>query len=158
MENNKEPKSIEEMKSEWDKFADSSFSILKASALSELKGGLYVLKLVPVMNKEGEVIRMKYEAISFENKIEIESALEWIMENKGEGEESEMDEPYFMISQRPPNHRFFESILARRIGKPTDEVKVETTVTHVYTSASQRAMAKLKKGEAVASPYTPFGK
>ena len=158
MNENKESKSIEEMKGEWDKFADSSFSILKASALAELRGGLYVLKLVPVLNKEGEVVRMKYETISWENRVEIENALEWIMDNKGEGEESEMNEPYFMISQRPPNHRFFESILARRIGKPTDEVKVETTVTHVYTSASQRAMAKLKEGQAVASPYTPFGK
>lgn len=154
MDDTKEPKSIEEMKGEWDKFADDSFPILKTSALTELKGGLYILKLVPVLNKEGEVVRMKYETIPFSNKDEIENALNWIMENG-----NKMNEPYFIISQRQPNHKFFESILARRIGKPTDEVKVETTVTHVYTSASQRAMAKLQKNKEgeILSPFTPFG-
>lgn len=153
-ENDKSEKSIEEMKGEWDKFADDSFPVLKASALAELKGGLYVLKLVPVLNKDGEVTRMKYETVPFSNKEEIEKALNWIMENG-----NTMEEPYFLLSQRAPNHRFFESILARRIGKPTDEVKVETTVTHVYTSASERAMAKLKKNSEgkIESPFTPFG-
>lgn len=130
----KTPRSRDEAKQALDDFSAGVFPIIKATALAELIGGLYIMELVPITNKQGEVVGTKYEKIPHDNTDKIEKAVNYILAN---GNNLEPESSYFILSQREPSHKFWESLVARWAGKPVEEVKVEQSVHH-HTDALKR--------------------
>ena len=141
----------ETAKKEWDNFTYEVLPILKLTALSELKGGTYLMRLELIENKKGEIIDKKYVPINWDDIEMITVAINWILENPDRM--SEIGSPFFMVSQRQPKHNFFESLLSRGIGKPTDELKIEHNV-HTFSEAVERAkeLRKTKLGAAGSTP------
>lgn len=129
----------ETAKQEWDDFTYETLPILKLTALSELKGGNYLMKLKLILDKKGEIVDKKYVPVDWESIEEVLLGINWILENKDK--ESEVGDPFFYVSQRAPKHNFFESLLSRGIGKPTDEIKIEHNV-HTFAEAVKRAKDK----------------
>lgn len=130
----KPPRSRDEAKQALDDFSSVVFPIIKATALSELTGGLYVMELVPIKDRKGEVIDTKYVKIPHDDTEKIEEAVNYILAN---GNNLEADSPYFILGQREPSHKFWESLVARWAGKPVEEVKIEQSIHH-HTDALKR--------------------
>lgn len=136
----------EELKSDFDSFVEKVLPQAKLVAYSELVGGNYLMKLEQKFNAAGDVVSEKYVNIEWDNKEELTNALNSLLENKN----NEVGDEYLIISQRPPSHRFWESLMARTIGKPIDQMKVEQNV-NMYAETVANAKKKIKEGAVVAS-------
>jgi len=130
----KPTKSEAELKQDFDAFVEQALPTAKLVALSELQGGNYLLKKEYKLNSQGDIVSEKYVPIPWENKEEILTAINHLLSN----ETHELGDEYYMLSQRPPSHRFWESLLARTIGKPIEQVKSEVNINN-YSETLQRA-------------------
>lgn len=141
-------KTEEELKSDFDAFVEKVLPQAKIVAYSELIGGNYLMKKEYKLNGQGDIISEKYVVIPWTDVEEITKALNYLL-NKEDGA-SDLGDDYYMISQRAPSHRFWESLLARTIGKPIEQMKVEQNV-NMYAETVANARKRIKDGEAVAS-------
>jgi len=132
----------EELKSDFDSFVEKVLPQAKLVAYSELVGGNYLMKLEQKFNEAGDVVSEKYVNIPWDNLEEITNALNHLLENVNNG----VSDEYLIISQRPPSHRFWESLMARTIGKPIEQMKVEQNV-NMYAETVANAKKKIKEGQ-----------
>lgn len=132
----------EELKSDFDSFVEKVLPQAKLVAYSELVGGNYLMKLEQKFNTAGDVVSEKYVHIPWDNLVEITAALNSLLEN----ERNNVGDEFLIISQRPPSHRFWESLMARTIGKPIDQMKVEQNV-NMYAETVANAKKKIKEGQ-----------
>jgi len=139
-------KSEAELKKEFDAFVEQALPIAKVVALSELIGGNFLMKKEFKLNGKGDIVSEKYVQIPWENTEEIIAATNAILNN----ESNELGDDYFLLSQRAPSHRFWESLLARTIGKPIEQMKVEQNV-NMYAETVENARKRLKSGNAIQS-------
>jgi len=139
-------KSEEELKADFDSFVEQVLPQAKLVAYSELVGGNYLMKLEQKFNTAGDVVSEKYVQIPWENAEEVTSALNKLLEAKG----NEVGDEFIIISQRAPSHRFWESMMARTIGKPIDQMKVEQNV-NMYSETVANAKKRVQEGVPVAS-------
>lgn len=139
-------KTEEELKSEFDSFVEKVLPQAKLVALSELVGGNYLMKKEYKLNSQGDITNEKYVVIPWENVEEVTTALNYLLDSTG----SELGDNYYVVSQRAPSHRFWESLLSRTIGKPIEQMKVEQNV-NMYAETVANARKRIKSGGSITS-------
>lgn len=139
-------KTEEELKSEFDSFVEKVLPQAKLVALSELVGGNYLMKKEYKLNGQGDIVNEKYIVIPWDNVEEVTKALNYLLDSTG----SELGDDYYVVSQRAPSHRFWESLLSRTIGKPIEQMKVEQNV-NMYSETVANARKRIKSGGAITS-------
>jgi hypothetical protein len=147
----KPTKSEEELKSDFDSFVEKVLPQAKLVAYSELIGGNYLMKLEQKFNAAGDVVSEKYVNIPWDNEAEVTNALNLLLEGQSNG----VGDDFIIISQRQPSHRFWESMMARTIGKPIDQMKVEQNV-NMYSETVEAAKQRVKDGGAVPTSISQF--
>lgn len=147
----KPTKSEEELKADFDSFVEQVLPQAKLVAYSELIGGNYLMKLEQKFNAAGDVVSEKYVNIPWDNEKEVTAALNALLggQNNGVGDD------FIIISQRAPSHRFWESMMARTIGKPIDQMKVEQNV-NMYSETVAAAKERAKEGGAIPTSVGQF--
>lgn len=140
---NKPSKSESELKGDFDAFVEKALPAAKLVAFSELIGGNFLMKKEYKLNNQGDIVSEKYVIIPWSNEEEILKALNSLLNN----EQNELGDDYYILSQRSPSHRFWESLLARTIGKPVEQLKVEQNV-NMYAET----VANAKKRANTANP------
>ena len=125
-------------KKELDIFTESNLTSLKSVALAASLGRTFILEL-QVTNSGHH----KYVPLKNPTPERIESALNWISEHGNNfgnyvGDEDEK-KGLFILQQEAPDHRFWESLIARSAGKPTNEVKVSQEVRIIEDLAEKAA-------------------
>ncbi len=141
----------EELKSDFDSFVEKVLPQAKLVAYSELVGGNYLMKLEQKFNTAGDVVSEKYVNIPWDNLKEITDALNSLLDSERNG----VGDEYLIISQRAPSHRFWESLMARTIGKPIEQMKVEQNV-NMYAETVANAKRKIKDGKVIATNVTDW--
>jgi hypothetical protein len=147
----KPTKSEEELKSDFDSFVEKVLPQAKLVAYSELVGGNYLMKLEQKFNAAGDVVSEKYVNIPWDNVEEVTNALNSLLEGKNNG----VGDEFIIISQRPPSHRFWESMMARTIGKPIDQMKVEQNV-NMYSETVEAAKQRTKNTQGIPTSIHEF--
>lgn len=132
-------KSESELKKDFDAFVERALPSAKLVALSELIGGNYLMRKEFKLNSQGDITSEKYVVIPWEDSEEILKATNALLNN----ESNDLGDDYFLLSQRPPSHRFWESLLARTIGKPIEQLKVEQNV-NMYSETVANAKKRLQ--------------
>lgn len=128
-----------------DSFTEENLSALKSVALAASLGRTYILELTTTANG-----RHKYVPLKDPTPERIEEALDWIAEHGNEFGQYVEDEDgnqsgLFILQQEKPDHRFWESLIARSAGKPTKEVKVSQEVRLIEELAEKAAEKNKKK-------------
>jgi hypothetical protein len=146
-------KTEEELKAEFDSFVEKVLPQAKLVALSELIGGNYLMKKEYKLNNHGDIVSEKYVVIPWDNETEVTLALNYLLDpaNNPGG----IGDDYYVVSQRAPSHRFWESLLARTIGKPIEQMKVEQNV-NMYSETVEAAKRRVKEGGAVPTSVADF--
>lgn len=139
-------KTEEELKSDFDSFVEKVLPQAKLVALSELVGGNYLMKKEYKLNSQGDITNEKYVLIPWEDVEEVTKALNYLLDSTG----SELGDSYYVVSQRAPSHRFWESLLSRTIGKPIEQMKVEQNV-NMYSETVANARKRIKLGGSITS-------
>jgi hypothetical protein len=141
-------KSEEELKSDFDSFVEKILPQAKLVALSELVGGNFLMKKEYKLNTHGDIVSEKYVMVPWENEEEVTRALNFLLDP--ENNPCELGDDYYIISQRAPSHRFWESLLARTIGKPIEQMKVEQNV-NMYSETVANARNRMRSKESLKS-------
>lgn len=137
----------EQLKSDFDSFVEKVLPQAKLVAYSELVGGNYLMKKEYKLNSQGDIVSEKYVVIPWDNIEEIVKATNYLLNNESS---PDIGDDYYIISQRAPSHRFWESLLSRTIGKPIEQMKVEQNV-NMYAETVANARKKIKSGQTLVS-------
>lgn len=111
---------------------------LTAAALAAALGGTMVLKLTTT-----ETGRVKYVPCSTEE--EILQALEWIAEYGNDFFDNQKDGGFFILQQRPPDAKFWDTLTARHLGKIPEASKESNTDKLDLAEVGRRALNRPKE-------------
>jgi hypothetical protein len=151
-----------------EQFVSLGIPKLLAAAYAKAVGGVTVMKLVNINEKNG---KLKYAPVPEE---QLTEALMYIQEhgNNVENllikslpqnynvESGELPETIVFLQQEP-DIRAFEILLAHSIGRPTESIKVEqeTKVLHVIAEeAMKRKELRIDPAVQITSPFSPWKK
>jgi hypothetical protein len=104
---------------------------LTAAALSSAIGSMYILEMTTT-----ETGRIKYVPVQTVEKII--QAIEWISEH-GNKFEVMGEKGFFILQQRPPDSKFWETLVSRYLGRIPEEQRVEVSHKIDLTKLGQKA-------------------
>jgi len=147
-----------------EQFVSMGMTKLLAAAYLKAVGGISILKLVDINEKNG---KLRYEPISEE---EISKALIYLQEKgndvfgattpKTYNPDSGDEPKYIAFVQQEPDTRSIEMLLAHSVGRPVESIKVEqeTKVLHVIAEEAMKRREEPALNAPITSPFNVWKK